>query len=66
MSFKDFELLFTKYLLVTLEGSRDMEMHRNILGRYPLFDPQSAFKRLSRSNSNPGKIELKDIANFLK
>jgi len=64
MSYNDFEKQFTKYLLITLEAEREIEVQRQLLGRILIFEPYAAFKRINRQNSK--KLDLQDITTFLK
>ena len=64
MTYNDFEKQFVKYLLITLEAEREIEVQRQLLGRLLLFEPYAAFKRINRQNNN--KIDLQDLTSFLK
>ena len=64
MSYLEFEKQFAKYLLISLEAEREIEVQRNILGRLQMFEPYAAFKRINRQNTK--RIDMQDIAKFLK
>jgi Ca2+-binding EF-hand superfamily protein len=60
----DFGFNLCKYFSHLIENEKNIELHRQILGRFPEFEPYAAFMRIDRACKK--YITFQDLKQFLK